>query len=452
MDQSNKSNKTSLINNQKQNIFTPILIYRKCNECNKNRKKFDKTQQICHLCIKAKTIPLSGNKVIDDFIRYTQTNNYEKDRRMEFVPFDNFKDVSFVAEGGFSKIYKAIWINGPITNWSEKKQKYNRRKNMTVALKELNNSKNLNSKELNELKIYYSCKYRTAYINKYYGVTQNPATKNFMIITNYYELGDLTRYITNNFFNITWKDKLSKLFDIITGLKLIHDSHIIHKDYHSGNIFINPSAITGDLGLSKSSLGNDEDNDIYGIVPYVASEVLREQKYTKASDIFSFGMIMWELMTGRRPFRDKNHDAELIIEICDGVRPPIVTNVPEGYIELMHQCYRREESNPTKIAESPDIGPATANNPDAIYRSRSLSAMIKSAESTRSLESQNIRLKFEGKRKFNDSLFKDEINKKIKLPENNELELGIDIDIDIQSNNNDYITEEINFDIDIPAG
>ncbi|CAB4480459.1 unnamed protein product [Rhizophagus irregularis] len=120
--------------------------------------------------------------------------------------------------------------------------------------------------------------------------------------------------------------------------------------------------------------------------------------------------------------------------------------------------YRREESNPTKIAESPDIGPATANNPDAIYRSRSLSAMIKSAESTRSLESQNIRLKFEGKRKFNDSLFKaDEINKKIKLPENNdysttELELDIDIDIDIQSNNNDYITEEINFDIDIPAG
>ncbi|CAB5332058.1 unnamed protein product [Rhizophagus irregularis] len=70
--------------------------------------------------------------------------------------------------------------------------------------------------------------------------------------------------------------------------------------------------------------------------------------------------------------------------------------------------------------------------------------MIKSAESTRSLESQNIRLKFEGKRKFNDSLFKDYST--------TELELDIDIDIDIQSNNNDYITEEINFDIDIPAG
>ncbi|CAB5363534.1 unnamed protein product [Rhizophagus irregularis] len=111
--------------------------------------------------------------------------------------------------------------------------------------------------------------------------------------------------------------------------------------------------------------------------------------------------------------------------------------------------YRHEESNPTKITELPDIGPATANNPDAIYRSRSLSAMIKSAESTRSLESQNICLKFSSKRKFNDSLFKaDEINKKIKLPENNdysmtELELDIDINIDIQSNNNGSAPKKI---------
>ena len=40
------------------------------------------------------------------------------------------------------------------------------------------------------------------YVSKYYGITQNPITKNFMIIIKYYELGDLTRYVTNNFYNI----------------------------------------------------------------------------------------------------------------------------------------------------------------------------------------------------------------------------------------------------------
>ena len=129
-------------------------------------------------------------------------------------------------------------------------------------------------------------------------------------------------------------------------------------------------------------------------------------------------MIMWELMTGRRPFWDRNHNTELIIEICDGLRPPIVTNAPEGYIELMQECWHSDpnkrptatklcekiwniwikETKPfykfnvqttTQIIKSPDIGPITTNNPGAIYKSRSLSIMIKSAESTRSLKIQS---------------------------------------------------------------
>ena len=114
-------------------------------------------------------------------------------------------------------------------------------------------------------------------------------------------------------------------------------------------------------------------------------------------------------MTGRRPFWNRIHDTELIIEICDGLRPPIVTNAPDGYIKLMQECWdsdpnkrptafntykklvnimRVEEKNPTKIIWSSDIGPKVTNNPGAIYSSRLLSGMIKSAMSTRSLSSE----------------------------------------------------------------
>ena len=122
-------------------------------------------------------------------------------------------------------------------------------------------------------------------------------------------------------------------------------------------------------------------------------------------------MIMWEVMTGRRPFWDRNHDTDLIIDIIDGLRPPIVTNAPEGYIELMKECWHpdpekrptadtlrwgggienvlsNERKNPTKIIESLDIGPVTCN-PGAIYKSRPLSAMIQSARSSRSLRIQS---------------------------------------------------------------
>ncbi|CAI2178476.1 10664_t:CDS:2 [Funneliformis geosporum] len=111
-----------------------------------------------------------------------------------------------------------------------------------------------------------------------------------------------------------------------------------------------------DLGLSKSATVAD-DSEIYGIIPYVAPEVLQGQKYTEKSDIYSFGMIMWEYMTGRRPFWDRAHDTELIIDICDGLRPPISNiNAPEGYIELMKECWDPDQS---KRPTSKIFGPAS---------------------------------------------------------------------------------------------
>ena len=130
----------------------------KCKECNKRRKFLDESNHICHVCHKMKTIlkpKQSGNKVIDDFIRYTQINLVKNKGKMEFVPYDQFKNVEFIAEGGFSKIYKATWTDGPIYSWDSfakyGSENLSRWSNYTVALKRLNNSKNITSKELNEV-------------------------------------------------------------------------------------------------------------------------------------------------------------------------------------------------------------------------------------------------------------------------------------------------------------
>jgi serine/threonine protein kinase len=124
-------------------------------ECNK--RALDKGNQICRVCNTIKTIleKQSGNKVIDDFIKYTQINNDKLGAKMEVVPYDQFINIEFIAEGGFSKIYKATWVDGPINNWHRIiRHGWNitRDKNCTVALKKLNNSKNITSKELNEVR------------------------------------------------------------------------------------------------------------------------------------------------------------------------------------------------------------------------------------------------------------------------------------------------------------
>ncbi|GET03289.1 kinase-like domain-containing protein [Rhizophagus clarus] len=413
--------------------------YRKCNECNRRRKTYE-NHQICRICYKTKTIfKPSGNKVIDDFIKYTQTNLVKKEGKLEFVPYDRFKNIEFIAEGGFSKIYKATWTDGPISNWDDESN--TRIHNYTVALKRLNDSRNITSKELNELKVFYnfSLKWKASrdrfrkmmrtfpyslnnsrvnkyhmygfynYIGKYFGITQDPNTKDIMIVMPYYSSGDLIHYISNVFYEIYWEEKLRNLVKIIIGLMNIHSVNIIHRDFHSGNIFFDGTkgAVIGDLGISKSATeSTDENNENYGIIPYMAPEIFQGQKYTKASDIYSFGMVMWELMTGRRPFWDRNHDTDLIIDLCDGLRPPIVTNAPEGYIELMKECWHsdpqkrpqatdiynainemfdNEWSNhfrnqkPTEVTKSPNVGPITVIHQGAVYKSRPLSGMIQSA-------------------------------------------------------------------------
>ncbi|RIA98798.1 kinase-like domain-containing protein [Glomus cerebriforme] len=274
--------------------------------------------------------------------------------------------------------------------------------------------------------------------------------------------------------------KLSKLKGIIDGLNNIHAKGIIHRNLHSGNIFFNknkPSSsdvVIGDLGISKSATESTDNNENYGIIPYMAPEIFQGHKYTMASDVYSFGMIMWEFMTCRRPFWDRNHDIELIIEICEGLRPPIVTNAPEGYIELMKECWhfgpnkrptaadiydkinriwdnewKIYKKNPTKIIPSSDIGPVTINNPGAIYKSRPLNGMIQSAMYLWNSKSQSINLNIDpfyyyqkkstiDKRRFENDLIennndKDQIIKRRRLFENE---------------NNGYLTKEIEIELD----
>jgi hypothetical protein len=131
------------------------LEAKECSECKKIRKPYDENHQICYTCYYAKKrIILSRNKVIDDFIRYTQINCPYKNGKMIFVPYEKFENIKLVGEGGFSKIYKATWIDCKISYRGNLDHSL-RNKSKTVALKKLNNSKNITSRELNEVNISY---------------------------------------------------------------------------------------------------------------------------------------------------------------------------------------------------------------------------------------------------------------------------------------------------------
>ena len=89
---------------------------------------------------------------------------------------------------------------------------------------------------------------------------------------------------------------------------------------HTGNILLDDSwTMISDLGLCWHNTSVVEIGEkIYGVLPYVAPEVLRGRPYTRAADVYSIGMIMYELWSGKKPFEGREYNASLAMEICSG--------------------------------------------------------------------------------------------------------------------------------------
>ncbi|RIA86103.1 kinase-like domain-containing protein, partial [Glomus cerebriforme] len=181
---------------------------------------------------------------------------------------------------------------------------------------------------------------------QFFGITQDPNTLNYMIAMSYAKEGSLRKCLSN-IVKLKWQYKLHLLKNIILGLKIIHESNLIHCDLHDGNILISDNYETYiiDLGLCKpinDMHDSDKIDKIFGVLPYIAPEVLRNNPYTPASDIYSLSMIMWEFTSGIPPFNDKAHDHQLNLNICEGERPEIIENTPKCYIELMKKCWNSD--------------------------------------------------------------------------------------------------------------
>ncbi|PKB97214.1 kinase-like protein [Rhizophagus irregularis] len=234
----------------------------------------------------------------------------------EWILFEKFQNFTYIAEGGFSKIYTAEWSEG------------------------------LYLKIKNGLKLLF----RFVFMRLF--VTQDPNTKEYMMVLFYCKDGNLRNYLNNS------KNYIDCGADI-------HNAGFIHKDFHSVIYYLSPWCtqficdcifeyqyspdfhpffvhitsgfrpvfgflfflfkfncvhhfengdnrwpIISDLGMCQSANKQTvKEEGIYGVLPYMAPEILCGYQYTKAADIYSFGIIiMNEFLSKEIPFNDIPHD------------------------------------------------------------------------------------------------------------------------------------------------
>ncbi|RHZ61221.1 hypothetical protein Glove_349g97 [Diversispora epigaea] len=181
---------------------------------------------------------------------------------------------------------------------------------------------------------------------QFFGITQDPETHSYMMVLDYAKDGNLREYLKINFNNINWLQKLKNLCVLSVRLMRIHELDIVHQDLHPGNILsynFKDSMQISDFRLSQligANPNNPEKKNIFGVLPYITPEVLSgEEEYTKASDVYSFGIIAYEMVTGFPPYPDIPHDKDLAMKVCNGLRPKIPFHIPKLITRTIMRCW-----------------------------------------------------------------------------------------------------------------
>jgi serine/threonine protein kinase len=170
-----------------------------------------------------------------------------------------------------------------------------------------------------------------------------------MMVLKYCRDGNLRDFYLNK--ESSYNSKIRKLRQIACGLLDIHNAGKVHKDFHSGNILFRTYPLISDLGMCQPANNEnqlDKKGGVYGVLPYMAPEVLRGYQYTKASDVYSFGIIINEYISEETPFNNIPHDHALAINICKGLRPNIFEYTPQLLVDLIIKCWdAKAEDRPT---------------------------------------------------------------------------------------------------------
>lgn len=152
-------------------------------------------------------------------------------------------------------------------------------------------------------------------------------------------MGNLRNLLTNNSSKkLEWKTKMSILLDVARGIKYLHENSIIHRDIKSSNILIDNGykAKLGDFGFI--TIQQDCTMTRCGTPCWIAPEIMQGDKYDESADVYSLGIVMWEILTGKIPYDGEPN----IPDIIKGERPPVPKDCEESYATLMKMCWHTE--------------------------------------------------------------------------------------------------------------
>lgn len=254
----------------------------------------------------------------------------------------------------------------------------------------------------------------TSFVNKFRIEAQSAAGLSHPNIVNVYDVGEengfyyivmelvegitLKEYIQQNG-RLPYQTALDFIMQIVAGIEVAHEHHTIHRDIKPQNIIVsrNGTLKVTDFGIAKAATSNTIASSAMGSVHYISPEQARGGYSDERSDIYSLGITLYEMLTGRVPFEGENNVTVALMHIQSEIIPPreYYPDIPIGLERIVLKATQKKPerrylttsamlSDLRKVAMDPNAevgiaGGTVMDNSPTIQISEEELAAIKSA-------------------------------------------------------------------------
>jgi len=234
------------------------------------------------------------------------------------INFDDLEDLKEIGGGNFGKVYKGSYFG------------------VDVAVKQLLDVDDEFMHKFIEREMAVLKGIRHPNVVQFLGLCKS-SDGNIFIVTEYITGGDLRKILKNQSIHLGWKLRIKIAIDVASAMSFLHSKGIIHRDLKSNNLLVSDNfrVKVCDFGFARD-IDSTECMTLCGTDEWMAPEVMLGEKYNEKADVFSFGMVLVELITRKKPSKRLPGNAfRFDVEQLRSLAP---STTPAGFVEIIDEC------------------------------------------------------------------------------------------------------------------
>ncbi|KAG7035304.1 Serine/threonine-protein kinase CTR1 [Cucurbita argyrosperma subsp. argyrosperma] len=255
---------------------------------------------------------------------------------LQIIMNDDLEELKELGSGTFGTVYHGMW------------------RGTDVAIKRIKKTCFMGrSSELERLTVEFwreadiLSKLHHPNVVAFYGVVQDGPGGTLATVTEYMVDGSLRHVLLSKDKHLDRRKRLIIAMDAAFGMEYLHSKNIVHFDLKCDNLLVNlkdsqrPICKVADFGLSKIKRNTLVSGGVRGTLPWMAPELLNgsSNKVSEKVDVFSFGIVLWEILTGEEPYANMHYGAIIGGIVNNTLRPTIPSYCDPEWRRLMEHCW-----------------------------------------------------------------------------------------------------------------